>query len=154
SIAHFGKPAVRRFASLGKVSPPSTLRGLNWRNFLQDSEQQVMARYRTNFQKQKGYLITDSSRSRYLGDANRYMLRYRFNLHNKLRVAINMEKDAGEPFFQGKQRGGFDHYGISLYAKDLDVFKEVVLGDYALQVGQGLVMWNGLSFGKGAMMTS
>ncbi|HLT86067.1 MAG TPA: hypothetical protein VKZ57_00675, partial [Sphingobacterium sp.] len=34
------------------------------------------------------------------------------------------------------------------------IFKELLLGNYALQIGQGLVMWNGLSFGKGAMMTS
>lgn len=153
-VAHFDMQTVERLASVVMVSPPSTLRGLTWTNFSQDSEQQVMARYGTIFQKQKGYQITDSSRSRYLGDANRYMLRYRFNFRNKLRVAINMEKDAGEPFFQGKQRAGFDHYGVSMYAKDLGVFKEVVLGDYALQIGQGLVMWNGLSFGKGAMMTS
>src|SRR5690606_36141051 len=42
----------------------------------------------------------------------------------------------------------------SLYAKDVGIFKELLLGNYALQIGQGLVMWNGLSFGKGAMMTS
>ena len=28
--------------------------------------------------------------------------------------------------------------------------KKVVVGDYALQFGQVLLLWNGLSFGKGA----
>lgn len=30
----------------------------------------------------------------------------------------------------------------------------MVIGDFALQIGQGLTMWNGLSFGKGSMIES
>lgn len=153
-IANFDLPTIERLSPFVTVSSTSTLEGLTLAKLYNDSEQQLMLRYGTVFQKQRGYLITDSARSRYLGDANRYMLRYRFNFRNRLRLAINMEKDAGEPFFREKQRYGFDHYGISLYVKDLGVFKELLLGNYALQIGQGLVMWNGLSFGKGAMITS
>src|SRR5690606_1774791 len=153
-IAHFDLPTIERLSPFITVSSVSSLEGLTWRKLYDDSEQQLMLRYGTIFQKQRGYFITDSTRSRYLGDANRYMLRYRFNFRNRLRLAINMEKDAGEPFFRERQRYGFDHYGVSLYAKDLGIFKELILGNYALQVGQGLVMWNGLSFGKGAMITS
>jgi len=153
-IANFDLSTVERLSPFVKVSSVSTLEGLTLGQLYNDSEQQLMARYGTIFQEQRGYLITDSTRSRYLGDANRYMLRYRFNFRNRLRVAINAEKDAGEPFFREKQRFGFDHYGVSLYAKDVGIFKELLLGNYALQIGQGLVMWNGLSFGKGAMMTS
>jgi len=153
-IANFDLSTVERLSPFVKVSSVSTLEGLTLRQLYNDSEQQLMARYGTIFQEQRGYLITDSTRSRYLGDANRYMLRYRLNFRNRLRVAINAEKDAGEPFFREKQRFGFDHYGVSLYAKDVGIFKELLLGNYALQIGQGLVMWNGLSFGKGAMMTS
>ncbi|RZF59539.1 helix-hairpin-helix domain-containing protein [Sphingobacterium corticibacterium] len=153
-IAHFDLPTIERLSPFITVSSVSSLEGLTWRKLYDDSEQQLMLRYGTIFQKQRGYFITDSTRSRYLGDANRYMLRYRFNFRNRLRLAINMEKDAGEPFFRERQRYGFDHNGVSLYAKDLGIFKELILGNYALQAGQGLVMWNGLSFGKGAMMTS
>lgn len=153
-IANFDLSTVERLSPFVKVSSVSTLEGLTLRQLYNDSEQQLMARYGTIFQEQRGYLITDSTRSRYLGDANRYMLRYRLNFRNRLRVAINAEKDAGEPFFREKQRFGFDHYGVSLYAKDVGIFKELLLGNYALQIGQGLVMWNGLSFGKGVMMTS
>ena len=153
-IANFDLSTVERLSPFVKVSSVSTLEGLTLGQLYNDSEQQLMARYGTIFQEQRGYLITDSTRSRYLGDANRYMLRYRLNFRNRLRVAINAEKDAGEPFFREKQRFGFDHYGVSLYAKDVGIFKELLLGNYALQIGQGLVMWNGLSFGKGAMMTS
>lgn len=153
-IDNFDLASIERLSPFVTVSSVSALEGLTPKKLFHDSEQQVMMRYGTVFQQQRGYLITDSTRSRYLGDANRYMLRYRFNFRNRIRLAINMEKDAGEPFFKDKQRHGFDHYGFSLYVKNDGLLKEMLLGNYALQVGQGLVMWNGLSFGKGAMITS
>lgn len=153
-IDNFDLMTVERLNHFVTVSPTSALEGLTRDKLFDDSEQQLMLRYGRVFQPQRGYLIADTTRSRYLGDANRYMLRYRFNFRNRIRLAVNMEKDAGEPFFADKQRYGFDHYGVSLYVKNIGVLKETVIGNYALQLGQGLVMWNGLSFGKGAMITS
>src|SRR5690606_12661108 len=70
-IAHFDVQTIERLRPFVTVSSTSTLDGLTWRKLYDDSEQQLMLRYGTVFQKQRGYLITDSSRSRYLGDANR-----------------------------------------------------------------------------------
>lgn len=132
----------------------SSFEKISLKDFLKNSEQQVMLRYGRVLEKQLGYHIADTSRSRYLGDPNRYMLRYRMDYQNDIRLAINMKKDAGEPFFTRKQRYGFDHYGFSAYMRNKGIFKSIVLGDYSLQAGQGLVLWNGLSFGKGGMITS
>src|SRR3546814_1029555 len=45
---------------------------------------------------------------------------------------------------------GFDFYSAHLLLKpSRGVFKKIVLGDYLLQFGQGLVLWNGFSLGKG-----
>ena len=153
-ISHFDLPTIERLKPFVTVYPTAAFEEISLHRFRQDSEQQVMFRYGRVIERQRGYMITDTTRSRYLGDANRYMVRYRFNHREKIRLAVNMEKDAGEPFFQDKQRYGFDHYGLSFSMKDIGVVKEVMLGDYALQVGQGLVIWNGLSFGKGALITS
>lgn len=153
-VANFDVATIERLSPFVDVSSPGAFEGLTWQDFHKESEQHLMLRYSTVLQQQVGYRITDSTRSRYMGDANRYMLRYRLNFRNKVSLAINMEKDPGEPFFKGQQRYGFDHYGLSLSVKDVGGVKEMVLGDYALQVGQGLVMWNGLSFGKGAMITT
>ncbi len=115
-------------------------------------EQEFTLRYARLIEKSKGYSILDTTKSRYLGDANRYALRYRAHFKDKFRLAINMEKDAGEPFFKDKQRLGFDYYGISLSIKAIGQLRNIVIGDYALQFGQGLSMWNGLSFGKGGLV--
>lgn len=65
-----------------------------------------------------------------------------------------MSKDAGEPFFDSHQKYGFDFISGSISLRDLGRVNQVVVGDFALQLGQGLVVWNGLSFGKGGLVSS
>jgi hypothetical protein len=132
------------FVRVGEVSP---LTGIKFKAF----SHELMLRYRRGMEKAKGYQIKDTTRSRYLGDPNRYTIRYRGNLKDKIKLALNMEKDAGEPFLSHKQKLGFDFYGVSLFVKAIGPVKNAIIGDYALQFGQGLSMWNGLSFGKGGL---
>ncbi|SEM15483.1 Helix-hairpin-helix motif-containing protein [bacterium A37T11] len=114
----------------------------------------LIIRYGRNIQPQLGYIIPDTvNRSRYLGSPDRMFLRYRYQQNNHLQVSLNMKKDPGEQFFTGSQKRGFDFYSASISVKDIGALKQVVLGDYSLQFGQGLALWTGLSFGKGAMLS-
>ncbi|WP_437921874.1 helix-hairpin-helix domain-containing protein [Sphingobacterium sp. LRF_L2] len=154
SIDGFDKQTIDKLLPFVVIAPGSYVESMQWKDIWEKADHSVMFRYGKVLEKQKGYGITDTTRSRYLGDANRYMFRYRLNFSQNIQFALNMEKDAGEPFFSNKQQLGFDHYGMSLFVKGHGVIKHFVLGDYSIQAGQGLVMWNGLSFGKGAMITS
>lgn len=137
------------------VGDPSLFKSATLRNITHEDNHMLMLRYGRSLQQQKGFKVKDETKSRYLGDPNRYAVRYRWNYHNKIRLSLNMEKDAGEPFFQAQQRYGFDFNSAYLEINDLNKHvKKVVIGDYALQFGQGLVLWNGLSFGKGAWVGS
>lgn len=153
SIIGFDLRTVQYLLPFVTVSGDMHYRDFTVKNFLK-SKQEVMLRYGRLLHRAKGYLITDTARSRYLGDPNRYTVRYRLNYNDKIRLAINMDKDAGELFFKDKQRYGFDFYAASLAIRDLGKVKQLVIGDFALQIGQGLTMWNGLSFGKGSMIES
>ena len=77
------------------------------------------------------------------------MFRYTFETQNKFSVKISGEKDPGEQFFRGKQRSGFDFYSGSASVKDFGILKHVVIGDYRLNFGQGLVLGTSLLSGKG-----
>lgn len=137
------------------IENASRLKDISVKGILTTSEQSIMTHYGRVLEKQKGYAIEDKTKSHYLGDPNRYALRYRWNFENKVKIALNMEKDAGEPFFKEKQRYGFDFYSGHIEFNNLNKrIKKVVLGDYSLQFGQGLVLWNGLSFGKGTWIGS
>lgn len=109
-----------------------------------------MSTYGRPFQLQRGYRITDSDRSRYLGTADRLVNRFRLHYLQTLSMHFNMKKDAGEPYFSDRQQYGFDHYSASIQIRNRFGLDKVILGDYQLQFGQGLVMWNGGIFGKGA----
>lgn len=132
------------------VRSTSSLSGVGVGELLQGGENDLMVRYGRTVEQRRGYEITDTSRSRYLGSPDQVFVRYRYRYGNDLQVALNMKKDAGESFFSGAQRYGFDFYSGSVYLRNRGRFKDIVIGDYALQFGQGLAIWNGLGFGKGA----
>jgi len=119
---------------------------------LHDGEHELMVRYGRTLQRRQGYSITDTARSRYLGSPDQLFARYRYHFGRDVQVAFNMKKDAGEAFFGGAQRYGFDFYSGSLYIRNQGKLKDIVVGDYVLQFGQGLAMWSGFGFGKGAMV--
>ncbi len=149
-VEGFDSQSLQRLLPFVTVSASSHLEDMSWRRLWNEAQQEVMLRYGRGLELPKGYQIEDTTKSRYLGDPNRLALRYRLDYKNTIRLAVNMDKDAGEPFLKEKQKYGFDYYSISLSLKLKGTLRHLVIGDYALQLGQGLAMWNGLSFGKGA----
>jgi hypothetical protein len=91
----------------------------------------------------------DTSRSNhYLGDRNHLFLRYRYQYKNLLYFGLNADKDPGEQFFRGAQSNGFDFYSIHFFARELGVIKALAVGDFTVNLGQGLIEWQSMGFGK------
>lgn len=135
------------------VDDRNGLEPMGWQAYLKDGEHDLMLRYGRAMPLAQGYRVPDSSgRSRYLGSPDRYFVRYRYAFRDKVQLAVNMKKDAGEQFFQGAQSRGFDFYSASLYLRQLGNWQKIVIGDFGLQFGQGLALWTGMSFGKGSML--
>lgn len=127
---------------------------------------QVFLRYQRTLQDADGYLnrldsvINENPNSKYLGNADKYYLKYKFKYKDRISAGLVAEKDAGEIFFENienpildsiigdKIKKGFDFYAAHLYVQNMGVVKQAVVGDYHLQFGQGLNMWSSLSFGK------
>ncbi len=154
AVDGFDLQTVRLLQRFVRLNTPSEWQRQSLRNTMQKSHYEIMVRYGRVLEAQQGYQITDENRSRYLGSPDRVAVRLRMNYENRLEVAVNMNKHAGEPFFRYEQRYGFDFYSASVLIKDVGIIKRIVVGDYALQLGQGLILWNGLHFGKGAWMAS
>lgn len=100
-------------------------------------------------EKQKGFK-KNSNRSAYAGSPQRVFFRYRYNYKNNLQFGIVGDKDAGEQFFKGKQRMGFDFYSFHLFARNAGIVKAFALGDFTVNLGQGLIQWQSLAFKKSA----
>ncbi len=121
----------------------------NIRDRFKNGEHQVTGRYSQLLKKPAGYHPPDSGRSHYTGSPSRLMLRYRYQHQNKMQYGITASKDAGEPFFTYPNRYGFDFHSFHYFSRHTGLVKTVALGDYTINLGQGLIHWQSLAFGKG-----
>ncbi len=101
-------------------------------------------------ERSKGFKL-DSTKAvnYYMGSPQRLLVRYKYTYKNLLQYGFTGEKDPGEQFFQGAQKNGFDFYSAHFFARNLGVIKAVALGDYTVNLGQGLTQWQSLAFKKG-----
>lgn len=120
---------------------------------LKSGQHDIFLRYQRTLEKEKGFkpiadsVLEESPNKRYLGNPDRYYLRYNYRSRN-IRWGFNAEKDPGEEFFRGYQKQGFDFYSGHLMLENVKWVDKIVLGDYNVETGQGLALWSGLSFGK------
>ncbi|WP_315821124.1 hypothetical protein [Paraflavitalea speifideaquila] len=97
----------------------------------------------------KGYQPpATNDKDHYQGNPMRLFTRYRYNYANLLQYGITADKDAGESFFKGAQRTGFDFYSFHFFARQLGKIKTLALGDFTVNMGQGLIHWQSLAFKK------
>ncbi len=136
------------------VSQEKPVFKLNVGDIVNYGKSDLFLRYGRTLEQQKGYQdLTDLAKAKnpnsyYLGSPSKLYARYSFNYSNKLIFGITADKDAGESFFDSTKFKGFDFYSGFLALRDLGVVKNVVVGDYHVQFGQGLTLWTGLAFGK------
>lgn len=128
---------------------------VSFREAIRRGDFEWWARYQRNIEPKKGYgPVSDSvlatSNSYYQGNPDKYYTRFRYSYRTNLSFGITAEKDQGEQFFRGAQKNGFDFYSIHAFYKGGKYLKAVAVGDYQVQIGQGLNLWSGYAFGKTA----
>ena len=107
-------------------------------DFFRKSKSTLLLRYGQVLERQAGY--DTSYRNGYLGSPSHLSFKYSFQSGEHFSLALAGEKDAGEAFFRGGQKQGFDHYAFFVNVKNIGTLKNCVVGDYSLSFGQGLVM--------------
>ncbi|RZL04864.1 MAG: helix-hairpin-helix domain-containing protein, partial [Pedobacter sp.] len=115
------------------------------------AEHELMIRYSQTIEKQKGY--NQLGGNSYLGSPGRAALRYAFRIPGTGAIALTIDKDAGETYF-GANKRSLDFISGNINISRTGKQGKIVIGDYGLQFGQGLSLWSGFSFGKGADVTS
>lgn len=82
------------------------------------------------------------------------LVRYRYSYRDRLQYGVVGDKDAGEPFFGPVQKTGFDFYSFHLFIRKQGILESIAIGDYTVNMGQGLIHWQRLAFGKGAELSA
>ncbi len=90
----------------------------------------------------------------YIGYPYHHNVRYSFRYRNQIQLGITAENDAGEPFFTGCNRKGYDYYSPYLLISNIGKIKALALGNYRLSYGYGLVMNTDFGMGKTATLST
>ncbi len=154
TIQGFDVEGIRLISPFIKINGDLDRVNISPKNVLKEGKSTYFLRYSRILEKQKGFQSIDAEEleefpnRRYLGSADKLYSRYRFNYANNFSAGFTTEKDAGEELFQGEQQKGFDFYSAHLFAQGFGSIKQLALGDFQAQFGQGLTFWSGLAFGR------
>ena len=108
------------------------------------SNQYLLLRYAQILETKKGFTEPDArSKVRYEGSPFKLYARYKMSSQKDFSLGFTIEKDEGE-----SQLTDFKSFHIQLQNKGH--WKNITLGDYQLQLGQGLVSSAGFYIGKGS----
>ncbi len=114
----------------------------------QYGKHEVMGMLKVPFYERKG------DKEGYLGYPYKHWLRYQMRYGDYVKFGFLGSQDAGEPFFRGNNKTGYDFYTFYLQVKKLGRWKNITLGRYRLHEGMGLILNNDFSFGKLSLLSS
>jgi hypothetical protein len=86
--------------------------------------------------------------SYYEGSPQKIFFRYGYHYTQLLSYGFTGDKDAGEPFFRGAQRYGFDFYSFHFFLRQVGIVSALAIGDFTVNMGQGLIQWQTTAFTK------
>ena len=144
------------FVTFGEAAPHESPRD-TWHHMLTQGRSELSSRLDIPLYDRAGYAPRtqtqlDAAPSRYyMGNALYHTLRYHYRYGTRLSWGISTEKDAGEPIFT-KDAPLPDHLAGYVQLGDMGILKNLVVGNYRLRFGQGLVLNSDFSMGKNMLL--
>ena len=139
SLDYATRRLLRHFVYAGEVPP--VREKLRLADVLRNGRSEVVARMDIPLYLREGF-----KNGAYAGSRLSHNVRYSFNWHNRIRFGISADKDAGER--------GYDFWSPYLFVKDMGVLRELAVGNYRAQFGQGLLLGGGFSTGKSMALST
>jgi len=123
-----------------------------FKRIFEEDNRYLLLRYQLQLQEEAGFTVPDSLSSRYLGSRPRLYTRFRTSHSKDFSLGFTMEKDEGEQlkWQPSKNYYGADFFSYHAFFENKGRFKQIVIGDYQVQVGQSLLLAAGFNVGKGA----
>lgn len=123
-----------------------------WKRMLDEKNNYFILRYERILETKRGYQMDTDSSSRYAGSADKYYFRYRVNHTGDFSFGVTVEKDAGEmlDWNPSSKIYGFDNYSVHAQIMNKGIVKNLIVGDFQAQFGQGLMLGGGFGMGKGS----
>ena len=152
AIPEFDVPTIQRLRPFVIIRA-----GLLTADLPTPTDHYLLARYGRVLEEQKGFSEAVPSKSgtlptRYLGSPGQYFLRYRYNRPGAYSMGVTLQQDPGELFRwnAGTRQYGPDFISFHVQMQNRGRWRNVIIGDFQQQIGQGLIFSAGFSLGKNA----
>jgi hypothetical protein len=153
AIPEFDVATIRRLLPFVTIT---TNRGL-FGALAAPTDNYLIVRYERLVEQQKGFTEATPDKkgnlpTRYVGRPGQWYARYRYSRPRTFSIGLTMEQDPGEQtgWQPSARRYGVDYVSFHAQVQNRGKWKNVLLGDYQLQIGQGLVLSAGFVLGKSA----
>ncbi|MEO0331107.1 MAG: helix-hairpin-helix domain-containing protein, partial [Bacteroidota bacterium] len=130
---------------------------LSWAERWQRADKLLILRQATTVETKRGFIPRDmladpSSSTPFIGSKPQLYTRLRVSRRNDFSLGLTLEKDAGEAIQWNPHRSqyGSDFQSYHLQVQDRGALQNLLIGDYSLQFGQGLLLGQGFNLGKSA----
>lgn len=137
---------IRKLLPFITVSSPVSIKE-DFSRRIRDGDHSLLLRVSQVIETSKGFDKTTTG-AKYLGSPQRLFFRHRYTYKNLLQWGVVGDKDAGEQFIKGAQNKGFDFYSFHLFARTIGSIQALAIGDFTVNMGQGLIQWQSLAFKK------
>lgn len=152
-IAEFTPELIERLMPFVKVIDSSAQlnKSLLYR-ILHEENNYFIYRHERTLEEKRGYREDVDSSQHYAGSPDKIYARFRIMHTGDFSLGFTAEKDAGERFNLKPSNNRFGADYISFHAQVLHKgrIKNLIVGDYQAQFGQGLLLGGGFGMGKGS----
>jgi len=144
SVMGIDIPTIRWILPFVYVNEEDGFSDFSFRRLKEEGTHDLMLRSKRTLQEQAGFVADPiTGKKNFLGSEYGSYLRYRFQYRRNILVGMTFENDIGESL-----KNGPDFKSASLFIREAKALKQLVIGDYQVQFGQGLTCWNSMAFGK------
>jgi hypothetical protein len=155
-IPGFDLTVIARLLPFINVSDPaSKINQSLLRRILSPGHTYVVTRYERTLEKSKGSSLNPGA-SPFEGSPDKLYFRIRSAQSGDYSIGLTAEKDAGEnlSFKSGRYPRGFDFTSLHFQLQNKGKLKNILIGDFQTQFGQGLVLGGAFGLGKGGESVS
>lgn len=144
--------------TVSKIIPFVTVRSMDGKikpliqRIREEQNNYLLVRYNRTLEVRRGYLNNPNLTTNYIGSPDRLYSRYRVARAGDFSIGLTVEKDAGETlnWSPKNKQYGFDYNSFHVQIINKGIFKNITVGDFQAQFGQGLVLGGGFGVGKGS----
>ncbi len=152
SITSWDEKTIQMVLPFVEVSDKLNQPSFKFKDVLKYGKVEFTSRYNKVLEDQKGYSEVDSitNTNAYHGNDIGIYNRLRFRYRNNISLGLTTQKDAGELMKFNDVQKGYDFNSVHFFYKGGKWLESFALGDFQIEIGQGLNFWTGYAFGKTA----